>query len=219
MRRATACVLLLAMALLAGCGGSDSSREDAAAAAARARAKAARHVREVALGRQVFGEHCASCHTIEGRKARPTYIESPIPNLDEVELRREYVHDRVDLGGFDMASFTSELSPADFEAVVSYVTEAAGSRVTAPDASAEQLALGERIFGETCNRCHGIDGRSMTGRPTFPGTDFNRAKPSVAFVMRQALSGVQEAMPSYRSRLTRAELEAVAAYVTTTAGE
>lgn len=219
MRRATACVLLLALALGAGCGGSDSSREDAAAAAARARAKAARQAREIALGRQVFGEYCASCHTIEGRTARPTFVESPIPNLDEVKLRRDYVHARVEGGGFDMASFTGELSETDFDAVVSYVTEVAGSRVAVPDASAEQLALGERIFGETCNRCHGIDGRAMAGRPTFPGTDFNNAKPSVELVMRQALRGIPDTMPSYRGRLTRAELEAVAAYVTTTAGE
>jgi mono/diheme cytochrome c family protein len=222
VRRATACVLLLALALAAGCGGSDSSREDAAAAA-RARAKAARqarlHARELALGKDVFGEFCASCHTIEGRRARPTFIESPIPNFDEVKPRRQYVFDRVGGGGFDMATFAGELTRSEYDAVVTYVTETAGSRVAVPDASADQLALGERIFGETCNRCHGIDGREMFGRPTYPGTDFNVVKPSVKFVMSQILRGIPDTMPSYRGRLTRAELEAVAAYVTTTAGE
>jgi mono/diheme cytochrome c family protein len=217
VRRATACVLLLVLAL-AGCG-SDNSKDDAAAAAARARARAARQARLMAAGRGVFADRCASCHTIEGRVAHPTFIESPIPNLDEVKPRTDYVHDRVRVGGFDMASFESELSPAEMDAVVAYVAGVAGSRVTDPGASTEQLATGEQVFRDNCERCHAIDGRRMTGRPVYPGTDFNRVKPSERLVMQQALRGIPESMPSFRGRLTREQLQAVAAYVTTTAGE
>ncbi len=218
MRRATACVLLLALAL-AGCG-SDNSRDDqAAAAAARARAKAARHARLVAAGKPVFQARCALCHTIEGRTAHPTFIESTIPNLDEVKPRAEYVRTRVEMGGIDMPSIVGEISPAEFDAVVAYVTEVSGSKVTVPDADAQQLAMGRRIFDGNCASCHGIDGREMTGRPTYPGTDFNKVKPNEAFVIRQALRGIPDSMPSYRGKLTREQLRAVAAYVTTTAGE
>jgi mono/diheme cytochrome c family protein len=217
VRRATACVLLLVLALAGGCG-SDSSKDDAAAAA-RARAKAARQARLVAAGRGVFAKTCASCHDIEGHVAHPTFIESPIPNLDQVQPRAEYVRERVENGGFDMASFSGELSPAQIHAVVAYVVDVAGSKIAEPGADAQQLAMGEQVFRGNCERCHAIGGRRATGRPTFPGTDFNRVKPSQEMVMKQALRGIPDSMPSFRGRLTRAQLQAVAAYVTTTAGE
>jgi cbb3-type cytochrome c oxidase subunit III len=209
-------VLLLILALAGGCG-SDNSREDAAARA-RARA-AARHARLVAAGRPVFVRHCASCHTIEGRVAHPTFIESPIPNLDEVKPRAPYVAERVRSGGYDMPSISGEISEAQFAAVVAYVTEVSGSRVAAPDADAQTLATGESVFRQNCARCHGIDGRRRTTEETYAGTDFNLVKPSEQLVMRQILRGIPEEMPSFRKRLTRAQLRAVAAYVSATAGE
>lgn len=215
MRRATACVLLLVLAL-AGCG-SDNSRRDEQAAA-RARAAAARHARLVAAGKPVFQRKCALCHTIEGRVAHPTFIESTIPNLDEVKPEAAYVKERVDGGGFDMPTLSGELSPRQIEAVVAYVAEVSGSRVAQPSADQQQLAMGRQVFDSHCQSCHGIAGREMTGRPVYPGTDFNKVKPNEAFVIRQALRGIQESMPSFRGKLTREQLHAVAAYVTATAG-
>jgi cbb3-type cytochrome c oxidase subunit III len=217
VRRATACVLLLALAL-AGCG-SDNSRNEQAAAAARARAKAARQARLVAAGKPVFQKHCALCHTIENRTAHPTFIESTIPNLDEVKPRAEYIRERVEAGGIDMPSITGELKPGQLEAVVAYVAGVSGSKVRTAAADAQQLALGRQVFEGHCATCHSISGRRATGRPTFPGTDFNRVKPNEAFVIRQALRGIEGSMPSYRGKLTRAQLHAVAAYITTNAGE
>ncbi|MGN6190071.1 MAG: c-type cytochrome [Conexibacter sp.] len=218
MRRATACALLLALALAGGCGSDSSKRDEQAAARARAQA-AARHARLVAAGKPVFQRHCALCHTIEGRTAHPTFIESTIPNLDEVKPRAEYIRGRVQGGGFDMPSIVGELRPGELDAVVAYVADVSGSRVARPSADAQQLAMGREVFDSHCQRCHGIGGRQMTGRPSYPGTDFNRVKPNEAFVIRQALRGIQESMPSFRGKLTRAQLHAVAAYITTTAGE
>lgn len=212
MRRATACVLLLILALAGGCG-SDNSKDDAAA---RARA---RHARLVAAGRPVFVKHCALCHTIEGRVAHPTFIESPIPNLDEVKPRAPYIGQRVRSGGFDMASFDGELSEAQFDAVVAYVADVSGSRVIESDVDAQTLATGEQVFRQSCQRCHGIDGRRRTSEPVYPGTDFSLVKPSEQLVMRQILRGILDEMPSFRGRLTRDQLRAVAAYVAATAGE
>lgn len=222
MRRGTACVLLLAMlALLAsvaatGCG-SDSSRQDAAAA--RARAKARRQARLVAAGRPVFVKHCASCHTIEGHVAHPDFVESPIPDLDEVKPQLRYVEDRVNGGGFDMPVISGELKPGELGAVVAYVADVSGSRVVdtgREDASA--LALGEQAFRGHCERCHSIAGRRATGTPTYPGTDFNRVKPSQRMVMERILRGIPEEMPSFRRTLSAAQRRAVAVYVTATAG-
>lgn len=219
MRRATACVLLaLALALAGGCG-SNSSEKDDAAAAARARAKAAREARMVAAGRPLFTARCGICHTIEDRVAHPTFIESPIPDLNEVQPRERYLRERIHNGGIDMPSLTEELTAKEIDEVVAYVLAVAGRRVAVPDADAQQLATGEQVFRDNCQRCHGIDGRRPTGRSMFGGTDFSNVKPSERFVMRQALRGIPEAMPSFRGRLTREQLRAVAAYVTTTAGE
>jgi cbb3-type cytochrome c oxidase subunit III len=210
-------VLLLVLALAGGCG-SDNSKQDAAARA-RARAQAARHARLVAAGKPVFVKHCAGCHTIEGRIAHPTFIESPIPNLDEVKPRIPYIRERIEGGGFDMPTLKGEMSEADFAAVVAYVADVSGSRVVVPQADSSQLAMGEDVFRGNCARCHAIDGRRRTTIPTFPGTDFNLVKPNEQLVMKQILRGIPEAMPSFRKRLTREQLQAVAAYVATTAGE
>lgn len=216
MRRATACVLLLALALAGGCG-SDSSRDDAAA---RARVRAqARQARLVAVGRPLFVKRCAECHTLVGRVAHPTFIESPIPNLDEVKPRLSYVEYRVRHGGFDMATFEGELSDPQIRAVAAYVAEVAGSRIVEPDADSEQLALGQQVFRGNCERCHSIDERRATGVPTYPGTDFNRVKPSELMVLQQILRGIPGEMPSFRRKLSPEQRRAVAAYVTTTAGE
>lgn len=217
MRRATACVLLLVLALAGGGCGSDNSRDDAAARA-RARA-AARQTRLVAAGKPVFVKHCASCHTIEGRVAHPTFIETPIPNLDEVKPRPAYIAERIDVGGFDMPSLTGEMSAPQIAAVIAYVAQVSGSRIVRPDADAAQLAMGRAVFAQNCARCHGIAGRSRPSNATIPGTEFNVVKPSVRLVMRQVLRGIPETMPAFRGKLSPAQVRAVAAYVTTTAGE
>jgi mono/diheme cytochrome c family protein len=215
VRRATACVLLLSLALAAGCGSDDKDEQ----AAARARAKAARHARLVAAGKPVFVKRCGFCHTIDGRTAHPTFVESPIPNLDEVKPKASYVAQRVEEGGFDMP-ISGRPTDRAFAPLVAYVAEVAGGKVLdTGDREPEAVALGESIFRERCERCHAIDGRRATGRPVFPGTDFNNVKPSQDLVMRQALRGIPGMMPSVRGKLSPAELHALAVYVTATAGE
>ncbi len=222
MRRATACVLLvLGLALLAAGCGSDAAKKQQQAAAARARAHAALQARQVAAGRGVFDQHCASCHTIEGRVAHPTFIESPIPNLDEVKPRAEYVAVRVNQGGFDMPTISGELTPAQLADVVAYVATVSGRDVHDTSGSeASALAQGQQVFEANCTRCHTLAGRPATNRPAvaFPGTDFDKVKPSQQMVMERVTRGIKEEMPSFRRRLTAAEIHAVAVYVTATAG-
>ncbi len=223
MRRATAGVLLLTLGLAllaAGCG-SDAAARKRAADEARARAHAALVARQAAAGRGVFARNCASCHTIEGHVAHPTFVESMIPNLDEVKPRAGYVAQRIENGGFDMPSFSSELKPEQIAEVVAYVTTIGGSRVHATSAGqASAIAQGQQVFAANCARCHSIAGRPATNRPPagYPGTDFNDVTPSETMVVRQVLRGIRGEMPSFRRRLTAAEIQAVAAYVTATAG-
>src|SRR5829696_5004485 len=119
VKRATACVLLLILAL--GASGCGSSKEDEAAAA-RKRAAAAAHARSVEIGSRAFEEHCHACHTIAGRRFTRPIVEFLAPNLDEVRLKRGYVQFRVDVGGPAMASFSTEMSRAEYDGLIDYVT-------------------------------------------------------------------------------------------------
>jgi mono/diheme cytochrome c family protein len=222
VRRAMACVLLLMLAL-AGCG-SGSSKDDERAAA-RARAEARAHVRRMEIGRRIFAKDCAGCHTLAGRRYTDPVIEWEAPNLDQVKLKRRYVEFRVETGGPAMASFMSALSTAEFHGIVEYVVETAGSRVVDDgDQPQELLDEGRQIFDQNCAACHGIAGNAMAGRPTYPGIDFNLVKPSERYVIARMKSGVlpgdpEALMPSFRGRLSAAEMRAVAAYVTAVAKE
>ena len=222
MRRATAWgLLVLSLALLAAGCGSDAAKRRQQQEAAQARAHAALVARQVSAGRGVFDRSCASCHTIEGHVAHPSFVESPIPNLDEVKPRAEYVNDRVNQGGFDMPTLSGELRPAQIAEVVAYVASVSGGRVHDTSGSeASALALGQQVFAANCMRCHTLAGHPATNRPpaSFPGTDFEKVKPSQQMVIDRVTRGINEEMPSFRRRLTAAQIHAVAVYVTATAG-
>lgn len=219
-RMLAACLLGLLVTGAVGCGG-DSSQSDADAA--RARAQAAAHARQMALGRRVFATHCQSCHTLAGRRYEGEIIEFEAPNLDEVRLNRKYVEQRVETGGPAMASFRGEIPEDGYRAVIAYVTEAAGrSVVDDGDQPADLLAQGKEVFQQNCAGCHAIEGRAANGRPIYPGTDFTLAKPSERMVVQKVTHGIlpeEPMMPSFRGKLTPAQVRAVAAYVTAEAGE
>lgn len=219
------CALALLVAFGTGCGG-DSSSDDAAAAARRraAAAKAAAvHEKEMALGKRVFATHCQSCHTLAGKHYTGPIIEFEAPNLDEVRMKRAYVEERVEFGGPAMASFASELPRANFRALVTYVTETAGRNVHDDgQQSPDQLATGRQVFAEHCASCHAIEGRGLTGRPVYYGMDFTRVKPSERYVIKRMNTGVlpeEPMMPSFKGKLTNAQMQDVAAYVTAVANE
>jgi mono/diheme cytochrome c family protein len=106
-------------------------------------------------------------------------------------------------------------------ALVAYVAGVAGGRVKDTGADEpEAVRAGERVFRENCEGCHAIDGREANGRFVYPGTDFNKVKPSQKMVREQVLKGAVdgEVMPSFRGRLSEQELHNLAVYVTATAG-
>ena len=218
-RALVACALtLLALPGAAGCG--ESGDEEAAA---RARAAAARHARLMAAGREVFAEYCESCHTMEGKHYTKPVIEWEAPNLDEVRLKRKYVEYRIEYGGPAMASFSREIPEEGIRAIIAYVTETAGRNVVDDgDQPAEEIDAGREVFAANCARCHGIEGRELTGEPVYRGVDFNLVKPSVRLVREKARRGIAEEvgiMPSFGRSLSDAELDAVATYVNAVAAE
>jgi glucose/arabinose dehydrogenase/mono/diheme cytochrome c family protein len=94
-----------------------------------------------------------------------------------------------------------------------------------PGATAEQVALGRRIFhgeiaGGTCAGCHGADGRGATIGPALNNGRWQWSDGSLAGIRRITAEGVAKPKnysgpmpPKGGAALTDAQLDAVAAYV------
>jgi uncharacterized membrane protein len=78
-----------------------------------------------------------------------------------------------------------------------------------------QAATGKAVFRSVgCGACHTL---ADAGAKGTVGPDLDTAKPSRDLVVARVTDG-SGVMPSFRSRLSRAQIEAVAAYVSTAAG-
>lgn len=89
----------------------------------------------------------------------------------------------------------------------------AGDETDAPPA--ETLALGRQVFAAAgCASCHTL---RAAGSTATVGPNLDEARPSLALVRERVTHG-QGAMPSFRNELSRSQIEAVAAYVSSAAG-
>ncbi len=175
----------------------------------------------MALGARVFAERCHRCHTLFGERPPVPPFENGAPSLDEVKPEAAYVRERIDRGGFGMATFAQEIPLDEQRAIERYVFEVAGWRVELPrsgDADPAQLRQGEQVFRSNCQGCHQIDGRSPTGDPTYPGTNFDEVRPSEWLVRHRAHNGLGVWMPAFKHKLSDAQIRAVARYVNAVAG-
>jgi cytochrome c6 len=213
----TTCLAVACVALVAGCGGS-SSKTSSARPHTTTTARPTFSAALVASGERVFAKHCATCHSIGNRISRPAFIESPIPNFNNVKPKPEYIRARIEGGGIDMPTLLNELKPGELQAVIAYVATTSGRDIEAGRDPSASVSLGQQVFRANCQACHSIAGRPRTGTPTYPGTGFEDVRPSAAYVMRQVRRGISEEMPSFRGKLTDAQIAAVAEYVTETAG-
>jgi mono/diheme cytochrome c family protein len=214
--RATLALLAAATALLAaGCG---SSGHGSSTAGTRTHASPSPAV--MRAGAKVFAQNCHACHSLLGRRHTkpPPPGESQAPDLDEIKPIPSEVQQRALLGGYHMPGFQTTLTEQQIAVVVAYVSSIAGRDVSLPAAGDSRIATGEQVFAAHCQRCHTIGERPRTGRQTYPGTDFHKVTPSMHAVEERVRAGLPELMPSFRRRLTSAQIEAVAAYVTATAG-
>ena len=86
---------------------------------------------------------------------------------------------------------------------------------TAPPAAAADVARGKRVFASAgCAGCHTLADAGATGAV---GPSLDAAKPSASLVADRVTNG-QGVMPSFAGKLTPAEIDAVAAYVSGAAG-
>ena len=114
---------LLAMALLlAACGGSSGSSSSSSSAPPASSSSSGGTENASAEGKQVFTQNCGGCHTLKDAGT----TGSVGPDLDELKPPKATVVRQVNNGGGPMPAFKGRLTPAQINAVATYVSTVAG---------------------------------------------------------------------------------------------
>ena len=198
MTRASALVGLTALAL-AGCGTGGLTEEGA----------------DVADGKLLFKQKCASCHTLREADARGTIG----PNLDDAfagprsenfdqSTIREVVDEQIKYAVPPMPR--NLVRGDDAEAVAAYVAAVAANpkaKVALPaGAGGNDPKL---LFESNCGTCHTLADAGTTGKV---GPDLDQAKPSLQRATTQITNG-GGGMPPFKGQLTDAQIRTLAKYV------
>jgi cytochrome c6 len=100
-----------------------------------------------------------------------------------------------------------------------HVGEAAGPTTTTSATTAEgggPNAAGKKVFADAgCGGCHTLKDAGTSGNV---GPNLDQLKPSQDRVAKQVTNG-GAVMPAFKDRLSKAQIEAVAAYVSSVAGK
>jgi len=185
-------------------------------------------------GQELFTQKCAACHTLAAASASGTigpnldyafaasrqqgYPESAIENV---------VLDQIRLGSGEVATYTTnkkftvqQSMPADIVTgqdaidVAAYVASVAGTG--ASGGSPTNVGTnGAAIFKANCASCHTLAAAGATGTV---GPDLDQLKPAMALVVHQVTNG-GAIMPAFKGKLTPAQIQAVAKYVSSSAGK
>ena len=188
-------------------------------------------------GQTLFTANCAYCHTLQAANAHGQIG----PNLDDAfaTARQEgyadssienVVLDQIRLGSGSIATYTApakagkgltpqQTMPAnivkgqDAIDVAAYVASVAGAG--GPSVSPASLGTnGAAIFKSQCAGCHTLAAAGSTGTI---GPNLDQLKPSEAIVVHQVTNGGQ-IMPAFKTILSAAQIQAVAKYVSSSAG-
>jgi cbb3-type cytochrome c oxidase subunit III len=185
-------------------------------------------------GQQLFSQSCAACHTMQAAGATGTIG----PNLDNAfaaDRKDGYpdssienvVLDQIRLGSGPIATYTTNKKftpqttmPAnlvkgqDAIDVAAYVASVAGVGGFAA-APGNVGTNGAAIFKANCSSCHTLAAAGATGTV---GPNLDQLKPAMAVVVHQVTNG-GAVMPAFKGKLSAAQIEAVAKYVSSSAGK
>jgi mono/diheme cytochrome c family protein len=180
---------------------------------------------------------CASCHTLADAKSQGTVG----PNLDDAfssdksqgfseQTLRDVVRGQI---AYPEAPMPANLFRGqDAKDVAAYVAQCAGNpncgvipskpapaaagSTTPGSTSGGAAANGKQVFASAgCGGCHTLKDAGSSGNV---GPNLDQLKPSQARVARQVTVG-GAAMPSFKGRLSDAQIQAVAKYVAAVAGK
>jgi len=214
-RLSSALVASAALLAVAGGCGSDAHVEEATNAT---------------KGKELFVQECGGCHTLADAGTRGVIG----PNLDDAfhsvrvkqgfeestirdVVRGQISYPTVDppAGGEGMPA--DLVTGADADAVASYVASVAGLPVKEQPGGGGgggQPTDGESIFTQNCGGCHTLAAAGTTGTV---GPNLDDAMPSKDLVVTRVTNGMG-AMPPFKDVLNEQQINAVADYVSTSAG-
>jgi cbb3-type cytochrome c oxidase subunit III len=130
--------------------------------------------------------------TSTGAPGMPS-LDETLPSCDDVE-----------------EGFCVEDQDAAVDDVATYVGAVAGTGV-----AAEKPTDGKSIFAASCGSCHTLANAGTTGTV---GPNLDESKPPKALVVDRVTNGRGQ-MPSFKSSLDPAQIQAVAEYVSSVAGK
>jgi cytochrome c6 len=193
-------------------------------------------------GKQLFLDpkvQCASCHTLADAGSKGTVG----PNLDDafssakqqgfsIQSMEDVIRGQIAYPDPSGAMKANLVSGQDANDVATYIAKCAGNpncgviaskeapaatTTAAPTTTAAApTAEGKLIFGNAgCGGCHTLKDVGSTGNV---GPNLDQLKPSKARVVKQVTNG-GKIMPAFKGRLTKAQIDAVAAYVSSVAGK
>ena len=214
------CAILLAVIAATGCGTTGLAEAGAG---------------DTGAGKELFKAKCASCHTLADAGTAGTIG----PNLDDAfrQARADGLGERtIQAVVRDQIAYAIEEPPTglpgmpadlvtgdDAESVAAYVASVAALPVrpqpgetTAGETTGGTKPDGKSIFAEAgCGGCHTLAAAGTSGNV---GPNLDDAKPSKDLVIDRVTNG-KGVMPSFKGSYSKAQIEAVAEFVSSNAGK
>ena len=184
-------------------------------------------------GQKLFQANCASCHTLAAAgasgKAGPSldaafaydraqdFKDSSIENvvLDQIRLGSGPVESGTDPSRQEPRMPANILTGQDAVDVAAYVAAVAGQSGAEAPSPASLGTDGKAIFTSECASCHTLKAAGSTGTV---GPNLDQLKPAFAVAQHQVEVG-GGVMPSFKGTLSQAQIDAVARYVSSSAGK
>jgi cytochrome c6 len=201
---------------------------------------------EISRGKELFSENCGSCHVLEDARTQgrigPNLDEAfgnlrsdkPGQGFKESTIRdvvRNQIAYPVEEPVTDAPGMPADLVTGDdADAVAAYVASVAGLPVQGGGAEAGgqgtggaeaggegaggDATEGETIFTSNCGSCHTLADAGTNGNV---GPNLDQAKPSRELAVERVTNG-KGAMPPFKGQLSDEQIQAVAEYVSSSAG-
>jgi cbb3-type cytochrome c oxidase subunit III len=202
LRRALLGALLAAAALMAGGCGTGGKAPSSG---------------DQANGQKLFTANCGGCHVLAAAGTQGTLG----PNLDDAftgPKSEGFKQSTIQNVILDQIREASKPMPANLVAgqdavdVSGYVAAVAGTNAKPP---AQSSTDGKSIFATNCGSCHTLKAAGTTGTV---GPNLDQLKPALAIVQHQVEVG-GGVMPAFKGKLTPAQIDAVAKFVSSSAGK
>ena len=183
---------------------------------------------DLANGQKLFTgtAQCSACHTLAAAGTSGTIG----PNLDDAfradrqqgfssSTIENVVLDQIRLGSGAVTGGTpmpaNLVHGQDALDVAAYVASVAGTGSATTTPPSQLGTNGEAIFKANCSSCHTLKAAGSTGTV---GPNLDQLKPAQARVVRQVTNG-GAIMPAFKGKLSPAQIQAVATFVSSSAGK